>query len=72
MQTGRVVNMDFAPGLGAIQPDDGGELVSFAHSEVKDPIAADTPVVFDRKGTGIEVVNVRVVKAADDQPLSFS
>lgn len=67
MLTGKVVNMDFAPGMGAIQPDDGSEVMPFSHTDVLDPIEFDSPVTFDKgvQGGGTQAVNVRPVKSSD-------
>jgi hypothetical protein len=68
MLTGKIVNLEHAPGMGAIQPDDGGDLMPFSIAELRDPVSADTPVSFDTasklQGSGAEAINIRVVKAS--------
>jgi hypothetical protein len=68
MLTGKIVNLEHAPGVGSLQPDDGGDLMLFSIDQLQDPAEPNTPVTFDpggkkMEGGGSEAINIRVVKA---------
>ena len=68
MLTGKIVNLEHAPGFGTIQPDDGSEMLLFSVNQLREPAEPNVPVTFDTskkmEGGGSEAINIRVVKAS--------